>query len=464
MSQEEPVINPQEKKITSNELMGLLLNPTDDILQADEEKTTIFFDSYIIEDELIALYDININKQVLFKNCTFNSENLLFIEEITFDENVVFENCRFSKKLLISNATFNKDLIFKFVYLEDGIRISGGSFNEISISGYDTKKINISNVTFENLHIGEYLINQTIGEFVIFCKSNEVGNIIAREQNFEKIYISGTNGGSKFDFENTKCDNVNIDNFINEGSLNFYGIEPLNKTGDKRYFQIVNSNLEKAQFFRASFADYKELVIIDSFVTDCVFIGCMWGNNIRALKGIGYGTYEKSLETGRKITLAETPAIKEAYRQLKISMSKHSDKIQENRFYAEELNYHNKNTPWTAPWKNQFWDKLILHASNLFSNYGQNFIKSLFWLLFGHLAFFTLAILLGGFESLHIDVFHPTSAGFKDAFEKYFIYINPLRKPDTSFSGYLILLDVLMRIWSSYMIYNLIRTSRRFIS
>lgn len=465
MLKEEPVINPNEKKITSDELMGLLQNPTDDILKIDEGNTTILFDGYIIEkEEYFILYDIDISREIIFKNCTFNSKDLIFIEGITCDENVVFENCRFSKKLIINNATFSKDLLFKFVYLDDGIHISGGSFNKISISGYDTKKIKISNVTFENLHIGEYLINQTIGKFVIFCKSNEVGNIIAREQNFENIYISGTNGGSKFDFENTKCDNVSIDNFINEGSLNFYGIAPLNKTSDKKYFQIVNSNLEKAQFFRASFADYKELVIIDSFVTDCVFIGCMWGNNIRALKGIGYGTYEKSFETGRKITLAETPAIKEAYRQLKISMSKHSDKIQENRFYAEELNYHNKSTSWTAPWKNQFWDKLILHGSNLFSNYGQNFIKSLFWLLFGHLAFFILAILLGGFESLHINVCHPTNAGFEDAFEKYFIYINPLRKPDTSFPGYLILLDVLMRIWSSYMIYNLIRTSRRFIS
>ena len=470
MSQEESVINPNEKKITSDELMRLLQNPIDDILKIDEGKTTILFDSYIFdsyineEDDYFILCDINISREIVFKNCTFNSKNLIFIEGIICEENVVFENCSFSKKLMFNNATFNKDLVFKFVHLDDGIRISGGSFNKISISGYDTKKINISNVTFENLYIGEYLINQTIGEFVLFCKSNEVGNIIAKDQNFERIHISGTNSGSKFDFENTKCDNVTIDNFINEGSLNFYGIQPLNKNSDKRYFQIINSNLENAQFFRACFAEYKELVIIDSFVTDCIFIGCIWANNIRALKGIGYGTYEKSLETGRKITLTEAPAIKEAYRQLKISMSKHSDKIQENRFYAEELNYHNKNTLWTFPWKNQFWDKLILYASNIFSNYGQNFGKSLFWLLFGHLAFFILAISLGVFESLHINVWQPTSAGFKEAFEKYFIYINPLRKPETSFSGYLIFLDLLMRIWASYMIYNLIRTSRRFIS
>lgn len=456
-------MNPNEKKITSNELLELLQNPTDDILESPEEGTAILIDDYIIEDEHLMIYDIEIDRKITFKNCYFNNENLLYIDNIDCNEDVVFEACTFPKRLVISQSTFKKELCFKYVYFED-IRISGGSVEKISISGYDVKKINISNVNFENLHIGEYLLNQTIGEFVIFCTSNEVGNIIAREQSFEKIYISGSNEGSKFDFENIKCNNVTIDSFINEGSLNFYGIEPLDLISDKRYFQIINSNLEKAQFFRANFSNYQELVIIDSFVTDCLFIGCKWGNNIRAIRGIGFGTFEKSLEAGRKITISETSAIKEAYRQLKISMSKHSDKIQENRFYAEELNFYNKTLPWTKPWENQFWDKLILHGSNIFSNYGQSFIKSLFWLLFGHLAFFTVAISLGGFESLYINVCHPTSVGFKDAFEKYFIYINPLRKPDTSFSGYLIFLDVLMRIWSSYMIYNLIRTSRRFIS
>lgn len=463
MSQQESVMNPKEKKITSNELLELLQNPTDDILESTEEGTSILIDGYIIEDEHLMIYAIEIDRKITFKNCNFNNENLLYIDKIECNENVIFEACSFPKLLVISQSTFKKELCFKYVFFED-ITIFGGSFEKISISGYDIKKIKISNVNFQNLHIGEYLLNQTIGQFIIFCTSNEVGNIIAKEQSFEKIYISGSNKGSKFDFENIKCNDVTIDSFINEGSLNFYGIEPLDLTSDKRYFQIVNSNLEKAQFFRANFYNYQELVIIDSFITDCLFIGCVWGNNIRALKGIGDGTFEKSLEKGRKITISETSAIKEAYRQLKISMSKHSDKIQENRFYAEELNYHNKNIPWSFPWKNQFWDKMILYASNIFSNYGQNFGKSLFWLVFGHLAFFILAISLGAFEALQINIYYPTSAGFEDAFEKYFIYINPIRSPETSFSGYLISLDLLMRIWASYMIYNLIRTSRRFIS
>lgn len=174
--------------------------------------------------------------------------------------------------------------------------------------------------------------------------------------------------------------------------------------------------------------------------------------------------FEDSLKAGRKTTPNEIVAIREAYRQLKISMSKHSDKIQEHKFYSEELNYHNIALTWGKPWENQFWDKLILHWSRTLSDYGQSFIKPLAWLLLGHYILFLTALLCNGFAPLHISLCKPTGAGFEEAFEKYFLYINPLRRLEVSLPGYLILLDLLMRIWSSYMIYNLIRASRRFIS
>lgn len=457
-------MNVDPKKITSEELVKILRNPHAGILEISEEVATIVLNDYIIEDTHIILYEgIEIHKPVKFKNCEFKSDNFIYIDGVVWHEDVMFDSCTMSEGIHLSGTTFKKELCFKFVFTKS-IYIHRGFFEKISISGYDIEDITLSNATFKEFNIGEYLLNQTIGEFVVFSDSNEVGNITVTQQNFGKIYLRGTNKDKKFDFENIKCNDINLDNFTNEGSLNFYGIEPIDLTNDQRYFQIVNSNLEKAQFFRADFANYKEFIIIDSFITDCLFIACKWTNNIRAIRGIGYGTFEKSLKDGRKISTSETFAIKEAYRQLKISMSKHSDKIQENIFYGEELNFHNKTMSWTLPWKNQFWDKLILYGSNIFSNYGQSFVKSLFWLIFGHLILFNIAVLLNGFQSLHINFQNPTSTGFEDAFEKYFIYINPLRKPDTSFSGYLIFLDLLMRIWSSYMIYNLIRTSRRYIS
>jgi hypothetical protein len=282
------------------------------------------------------------------------------------------------------------------------------------------------------------------------------------EQSFEKIFLSGTNKDKEFNFSKIKCNDVSINNFKNEGSLNFYGIEPKEKANS--YFQIVNSTLDNAQFYRASFSDYNELIIIDSFITDTLFLGCKWSRNVRAISGPDSLSFEKSIKNGRKITHNETTAIREAYRQLKISMSNHSDKIQENKFYAEELVFYNKSLNWGNPLEDKFWDKIVLHWSSLFSNYGQSFIKPLFWLVFGHFLLFTFALFLGGFEPLYISYNNANWSAFEEAFEKYFIYINPLRKLEMSFSGYLIVLDLLMRIWASYMIYNIIRASRRFIS
>jgi len=69
-----------------------------------------------------------------------------------------------------------------------------------------------------------------------------------------------------------------------------------------------------------------------------------------------------------------------------------------------------------------------------------------------------------GLYPLQVNWNNPTSQGFKMASEQYFIYINPFRKLEISFSGYLVVVDLLMRVWSSYMLYNIIRASRRFIN
>jgi hypothetical protein len=400
---------------------------------------------------------------LIFEGCTFRSDNLFFISGLVCNESLTFDSCVISESIHFNSGTFKKEVLLKYVHAKN-IHLSYFIFSKISISGYNIRQIWVSGTKFESLTIGEYLIGSYIGKLTVFAKEDETGNITVREQCFDEIYLSGTNKGKTFNFEKIKCNTVSITDFKNEGALNFYGIKPKDLNNDTRYFQIINSNLDDAQFHRVLFSQYKELIIIDSFITDTLFIGCKWSSNVRALYGPGYGTFNDSLETARKITTEEITAIKEAYRQLKISMSKQSDKIQEHKFYSEELNFYNKTLSWEKPWKNQFWDKAILFFSKTFSDYGQSFIKPLFWLLTGHGILFLIALLFNGLYPLHISLDKSTATGFREAFEKFFIYINPLRKFETSFSGYLILLDLSMRIWSSYMIYNLIRSSRRFIS
>lgn len=452
------------KILSTEELIILLRNPPKEFIKEEHGERWILIDDYTIEDKSCILDDsITVNLPLIFQGCTFKIDRFLFIRGMTCNESLTFESCTISDVIYFKSGNFKKEVLFKYVRVKS-IYLSGGTFSKISISGYDIDEISISESKFESLYIGEHLIGDNISKLEIFAEEDETGDINIREQNFEKISLFGTNKGKNWSFEKIKCNNISITDFKNEGSLNFFGIEPKDLTNDKRYFQITNSNLGKVQFYRALFYQYKEFIIIDSFITDALFIGCKWSNNVRAINGPGFVTFESSLQAGRKFTPKEIIAIKEAYRQLKISMSKHSDKIQEHKFYSEELNFHNKSLSWGKPWENQFWDKMILLWSKTFSDYGQSFIKPLFWLLFGHYILFLIAILFNGFDPLQISICEPTSTGFQKAFEKFFIYINPLRGLETSFSGYLVSLDLLMRIWSSYMIYNLIRASRRFIS
>lgn len=464
MTEEENTANPLPKKISSKELRDLLRNPNGDILKSDGENSTILFDGYTIEDKYIILDDtVKISIPLTFKNCIFTSKHFVYIDGMVCNKELTFEGCSFSNSLFFQSGEFKKEVLLKYSDLENHqIHLGNCTFDKISISCYNVKEVWFSGGKFESLRIGDHLHGDNIKELTIFAKSNEVGDIYITEQIIDKIYINGTNKDKEFSFSKIKCNNISINDFKNEGSLNFYGIEP--QQSKNSYFQIINSNLDKAQFYRASFSDYTELIIIDSFITDTLFIACKWSKNIRALFGPGYTSFEKSLKNGRKITPTEILGIREAYRQLKISMSKHSDKIQENKFYAEELVFYNKTLIWGKPWKNEFWDKIVLYWSKNFSDYGQSFIKPLFWLILGHFILFSFALIFNGFDHLYISWSNASSSAFEEAFEKYFIYINPLRKFEVSFSGYLIVLDILMRIWSSYMIYNIIRASRRFIS
>lgn len=452
------------KKVNSKELTGLLKDPTSEILITENGRRKILFEAYEIEDEnIIIKSDVNLLLPLTFRNCVFKSEKIIFIAGMICNRNLTFENCSFSNSLHFQSGKFNGEILLKHSdFNNNTIHFGHCSFEKINISSYNIDEVWFSGGSFNSLRIGDYLIGEHIKKLTIFTKIDEVGDIFIIEQSFDKIFISGTNKNREFYFSKTKCNNLSINNFKNEGSFNFYGIEP--KIKDNGYFEIINSNLDKAQFYRASFSDYKELIIIDSFITDTLFLGCKWSNNIRAISGPGTRVFDESLKNGRKISNVENIAIREAYRQLKISMSKHSDKVQENRFYSQELVYYNKTLNWGLPWEDKFWDKVVLYWSKLFSDYGQSFIRPLFWLLFGHLVLFFIAILLNGFDPLYISWSDASEEAFKKAFEKYFLYINPLRKLETTLSGYLIVLDLLMRVWSSYMIYNIIRASRRFIS
>jgi hypothetical protein len=467
MNYKEYLENLTSETLYFENVISIIQNPSEKYLKYTGNERTIYFENFIIKcrsNEFISFDDdINIKLRLQFKDCFFDSENTVFISGMICENYVTFDNCYFPNGLHIYEGKFLKELALKCIHAKD-FHLTGGEFDKITFSCYDLIGMTLSGGTFKQLDIGYWVGGNDIKDLTIINNNNELGNIDIRGHKISKLYLGGNNVDNSYNFKGIKCNNILISDFINSGSLNFFGVEPIDVNKSGNYFQIVNSNLNKAQFYNTKFSCYKEFIIINSYIIECLFIGCRWKSNIRSLRGPGYGNFDESSRDNRKIDSEEYFAIKEAYRQLKLSMNKHSDKIQEHEFYSKEMTIHNHLLKWAAPWKNTFWDKLVLHFSKIFSDYGQSFIKPLFYLLLGHFVFFGLALLFNGYEPLHVSFSNPTTSGFKVAFEKYFIYINPFRRLETSLSGYLIVLDLLMRIWSSYMLFNIVRASRRFIS
>jgi hypothetical protein len=150
---------------------------------------------------------------------------------------------------------------------------------------------------------------------------------------------------------------------------------------------------------------------------------------------------------------------REIYRQLKYALSKQGDIVNEQKFHTQEMLVYDR----SLLFRKDFWTKLIIKLSYCFSDFGQSFLKPLLWLLIGHWLLFMVLIQSNNYNDLLISFSNPTWAGFELGIERYFQLINPLRKTETGFSGSRIILDLAMRVWASYMIYNLVRATRRFI-
>lgn len=458
-----PPNSKNNKTITNEELISIIRTRPKEFISNAKEKPYILIKGYNIESTFLLFgHRQALDIRIQFLNCYFKSD-FLMIDEITSNESLIFEDCEMQGSIVFSGVILKKEVILKYVNVKT-ISFPNSELDKVSIYGCNVEDVRISSSKFNSIQIEGYISGSKISKLRIFTNENDSGNVDIKNLEADYIYLSGINKGNNFIFNKIQCDVITLENFKNQGSLKFYEIEPRDLENKNSFFQIINSNLDSAEFYKVIFSQYKELVIINSYITSSLFIGCTWKNNIRAIPGYGFGNYEESLKTGRKISPKETIEIKEAYRQLKVSMSKHSDKIQEHKFYSQELNFYNKTLNWGMPWENKFWDKLILYFSNICSDYGQSFIKPLSLLLLGHLILFCIAIQVCAFETISFNIDTISEFNHDKAFEKYFIYLNPIRGIETSFSGYLILLDYLMRIWSSYMIYNLIRASRRFIS
>lgn len=314
----------------------------------------------------------------------------------------------------------------------------GSNVTTISNSYIDSFKSNI-NVNY-NIHIkGSSVVND------LYFNESTSSNIV-------NYYIYDTN-----------VNTIDISEFINKGDFILNNVNPNKKlkrykfyslgkkdfpTFDNNNFSyeevddptsvfIKNSDLGNAQFISCNFSNFDTFYfqnskLLNSFIAD---------SNFPHKDKIVTGDWE-----GDKIYVYEQRRL--ALSQIKKIYEGQGDMVRSAEFRAEEMEvYRNQLSK-----RNKLGTWLILSLSHFTSSYGQSIWRPVFWLFCGHYLLFMWAL---GEEAFG-------RCTFQEIIYSFFYLMNPIHQYIFK-NDWTILIDACMRIWSSYMVYNFIRASRRFI-
>jgi Cdc6-like AAA superfamily ATPase len=147
----------------------------------------------------------------------------------------------------------------------------------------------------------------------------------------------------------------------------------------------------------------------------------------------------------------------ELYMQLKQIYSSQGDRVLELHFKGLELHTFYKMIRWR--WNN-LGTKLVLFVDRYASGFGLSIENPIIGLFLIHLLLFLLLLASGRHEYVGLNFAEPSWHYFDVAFGEYWRLLLPTHL--VKLNGWVLLVDLLMRLSSSLFIYNIIRVSRRF--
>ncbi|CAH0280701.1 hypothetical protein SRABI27_03766 [Pedobacter sp. Bi27] len=413
---------------------------------------------YDITESFFFYDNILFTERIRFEDCTFHEH--FSLEKSIFENYVEFKNCKVLQSLFILAGTFHKTL--RITQLDcKYFHLDSGNFQAIDFSsGNKEMSIWIRDAEFSEFNMGTYLGVDETKELIIYNQGKTKGKINIKGQTIAKLYMHGPNKDCQYLFEDVKTDYFHLSSFVNDGNLNIFGLSPA--TTGNSYFEISKSNLGKAQFHRVAFDEFTEVIIIDSYLSETNLINCHWKrDNIKPMVGPTYGNHDKNRKVRTKVHFNQ---LKEVFRQLKYVYEKQGDRIQEQFFYGLEMKVYNKKLNWTWPVFETFWEKLILYLSEHLTSFGSSFLRPLTGLILTNILILSVMINYYQYGGLSIVPYSLSDkAVVEQAFGLFFILLNPLHKVNDALRGWEIMWDLISRVMSSYFIYALIKSSRRFL-
>lgn len=372
----------------------------------------------------------------------------LFFDKVKLDKDLLIDIVDCGEYLGFENSNIDGNTTIEF-YLEEK-NINGNLEKHIA---KPPKNILIESTKFNNgfHYLGnEKQIENSTKELKILCSTNLSGDFSFKSLSVKNLFIEGANHNSRIVFNGLKVDSLVLNKFSNFLELQLHRISPLSL---ESVFEIKESILGKTSIFDVNFRKFNKVVIDNSHLSDLEYSNIKWPDIIF--------TNDKS-DTNRYLKEREN------YRQLKQLMSKQGDKVGSLEFEKKEWKSY---SIFLKSEKKSFGDRFILWT-NLSNDFGTNWIKP-FGLFLGTVFLFYVLILFCYEDK--ISIWNSYQSGdaerfislLKDRFWIYFHFLNPAHNlkhflPKLLENNWGMFWNVLLRLFSGYFIFQMIRAFRKF--
>jgi hypothetical protein len=410
------------------------------------------------------------------KNCEFRNatrqiwENLkvgmFTIDDCTFGsltinnseiEDTYIEDCTFERKLALikltgvqlSIKTEDKRRKINSIFVNSPNLGTLSINNEIKIS-----ELRIYNIQNAYIH-GDYEKIEVVAKSF---ETIEIGNYYKKDKVFSAIdlfQISDLSFEGILTLSDLHINKLNLDNLnIQKGLIRFNEIV-INDTSifdctvSAFYWnqvkfikdpEIIRSDLSGLKLTNVTWTKDKKLC--DSFLDE----------NIPLLYGLRQEHLKKRDKAYDESDIMEMQYQRDTYRQLKAASIASHNQIESLDFYRNEMRLYWKEIRVNGGVK--LYDRVLVFLNRWVSDFGQNWLLPLVWLLAFHFIFVM---------SLFNWQFSYNYDSFENGLGQYFYLLNPVHKtPEYINSGFGHITEFFMRVFAGFFIYHFVRATRKF--
>lgn len=398
------------------------------------------------------------NKNILnvqVSNCLLKST--LFLKNIknvsiSYTENNIFI-LRWRKLYKKSNVSFDNLLSHKMHYfvidcnstyfrvLEDSSSEKGVYKEQFSKNRLDKFRYRLDDD--EKLKF-EIILSLTYSQ----KKSHQVTRI--SKAKLYSLTIEGSSLG-KVTVENSKIDNIYINNFSTLEKCDFFDLRPLRDKSSKKRIEIKHSNLNNVWFDNISFDDYSDVSFYRNNYNGTKITSCLFPIRIEGFKKfISVENIHYKDKKDHNYYSIEY----EMFLQLK-KVLEHSDEFHEAK-KLRTVSLITLQKIETLP----FWDKLILKINNLSNRHGISIARPLGWLLLISIVLYVLYLATLG------KIFINTGIDWT-LFGYYFSFLDVTHRLDflvdrKELSGLIIFIDYANKVVVGFLIFQFVAAFRKY--